>query len=189
MQIDVVIPVFPGFQLLDVAGPLAVFEAASHFAADGAYRPAVVSVLGGAMKSSAGVAVDSAPFAAVERIDTLLVPGGAGTRNPQPDPRLTGFLTAAAARCRRVTSVCTGAFLLARAGLLDGRRATTHWRHAHRLARHHPAVRVVPDRIWVNDGRVWTSAGVSAGIRARARPVAAGAAYRQPRLTARSRAL
>ncbi|HEX7036093.1 MAG TPA: GlxA family transcriptional regulator [Pseudomonadales bacterium] len=164
MQIDVVIPVFPGFQLLDVAGPIAVFEAASHFATDGGYRTAVVSALGGTVPSSAGLALDSAPFDAVERVDTLLVPGGAGTRNPQPDPRLIDFLTEAAARGRRVTSVCTGAFLLARAGLLDGRRATTHWRHAHRLARRHPAVRVVPDRIWVNDGRVWTSAGVSAGI-------------------------
>lgn len=164
MLIDVVIPVFHWFQLLDVAGPVAVFEAASYFAPHGAYRITLVSPDGGLVRSSAGLPLGTQPFAAAERIDTLLVPGGAGTRDPELDPRLVEYLTDTAESCRRVTSVCTGAFLLARAGLLDGRRATTHWRHARQLARRHPAVRVVPDRIWINDGRFWSSAGVSAGI-------------------------
>lgn len=159
---------FPRFQLLDVAGPLAVFEAASRFAresgAGGGYRVRLLSADGGTVPGSAGAGLDSAPLTAMRRIDTLLVPGGEGTRSADPDPRLLEFLVRRAATSRRVASVCTGAFLLARTGALDGRRATTHWRHAESLARRHPAVQVLADRIWVNDGPFWSSAGVSAGI-------------------------
>src|SRR5205823_6285040 len=97
-------------------------------------------------------------------IDTLLVAGGPGMRGRNTDPELLQWLCEAAGAARRVTSVCTGAFLLAAAGLLDGRRATTHWRYAASLAQHYPAVRVEPDRIFVRDGNVWTSAGITAGI-------------------------
>ena len=164
MMLTVSIPLFPGFQMLDVAGPVAVFEAAGHFAEDGGYRVTVVSGGGGVVDSSSGMAVTTAPLPAPATVDTLLVPGGAGTRHPDLDPLLVDFVRDAANRCRRVTSVCTGAFLLARAGLLDGRRATTHWRYARRLSRRHPAIDVMADRIWVNDGKFWTSAGVCAGI-------------------------
>jgi len=97
-------------------------------------------------------------------IDTLLVAGGAGVASAERDEALRAWLRAAAGRSRRVASVCTGAFLLARAGLLDGRAATTHWSACDALARRHPTVRVEADRIFVRDGDVWTSAGVSAGM-------------------------
>lgn len=166
----VCIPLFGGFQLLDVAGPVAVFEAAGDGAAGAAGRPApgyrivLVSPDGGPVTSSAGVSMDTLPARGVGSVDTLLVPGGEGTRAPDLDDRLLDFLRRRASGCRRVASVCTGAFLLARAGLITGRRVTTHWRHAGALARRHPDLEVEPDRIWVRDGRVWSSAGVSAGI-------------------------
>ncbi len=167
-MIRIAIPLFPGFQLLDVAGPVAVFEAASHFArlagVGAGYRLHLVSATGGGVASSSGAALDSAPFTAARGLDTLLVPGGEGTRGDDLDQRLMRFLRRRAPTCRRITSVCTGAFLLARAGLLDGCRVTTHWRHAAALARQYPALDVVPDHIWVRDGRLWSSAGVSAGI-------------------------
>jgi transcriptional regulator GlxA family with amidase domain len=97
-------------------------------------------------------------------IDTLVVAGGLGAQAAARDHRLTDWLRLAARRSRRVTSVCTGAFLLARAGLLDGRRATTHWNACAALARHYPSIEVEPDPIFVRDGNVYTSAGVTAGI-------------------------
>jgi transcriptional regulator GlxA family with amidase domain len=97
-------------------------------------------------------------------IDTLVVPGGLGTRDALADERFVSWLGRAAARSRRVTSVCTGAFLLAEAGLLDGRRATTHWNSCAALRRRYPAIAVEEDRIFVRDGEVWTSAGVTAGM-------------------------
>lgn len=161
------IALFPGFQILDVAGPLAVFEVASHFvraAGTGAgYRVRLLSPAGGTVVSSCGAAMVSKPLT-LRRIDTLLVPGGDGTRGADPHPTLLDFVRQRATTCRRVASVCTGAFLLARTGLLDGRRVTTHWRHAEALARRYPALQVLADRIWVNDGPIWSSAGVSAGI-------------------------
>jgi transcriptional regulator GlxA family with amidase domain len=165
MKLRIGLVVFPDFQLLDAAGPVAVFEVASHFAGSGrGYEVALVSTAGGRVPSSSGVAVESRPLRDFAAVDTLLVAGGTGTRDPGLDPGIIQELRRRSDRCRRIASVCTGAFLLARAGLLDGRRATTHWRHAAQLARSHPAVCVVPDHIWVNDGRFWTSAGVSAGI-------------------------
>src|SRR5690606_2554130 len=97
-------------------------------------------------------------------VDTFIVSGGRGTRAAMQDERLIAFLRRAPGKARRVASVCSGAFLLAQAGLLDGRRATTHWRQANRLAQAFPALRVDPDCIHIKDGDVWTSAGVSAGI-------------------------
>jgi transcriptional regulator GlxA family with amidase domain len=97
-------------------------------------------------------------------LDTLIVVGGPGTRSAANSPALTRFVRDAAGRCRRVASVCTGAFILAASGLLDGRAATTHWRYAASLQRRYPAIRVNGERIFIRDGPVWTSAGVSAGI-------------------------
>jgi len=156
----------PGFQLLDMAGPLSVFQTAGEAAAGRsgpAYALRLVSARGGRVASSSGVEVVTRPWRDV-RPDVVLVPGGEG-------PRLAGaargghaFLHEAQARGARLASVCTGAFVLAAAGLLDGRRATTHWRHAAELQRQYPGIKVDSDKIYLRDGPVWTSAGITAGI-------------------------
>lgn len=160
---------FPSVQLLDVAGPLQVFTCANeHVARSGGeppYAPLVVAQDGGGIATSAGLGLATAPLPpAGAALDTLLVAGGAGVDAAVADPALVGWVTARAASARRVGSVCTGAFLLAAAGLLDGRRATTHWSFCAELAERFPAVRVEPDPIFLRDGPVWTSAGVTAGI-------------------------
>lgn len=103
-------------------------------------------------------------FAGTSAIDTLIVAGGLGARDAERCPRTLAWLRRVAPGTRRVTSVCTGAFVLAAAGLLDGRRATTHWQRAAAFAKRYPQVRVEPDRIFVRDGKFWTSAGITAGI-------------------------
>ncbi|HWH31350.1 MAG TPA: AraC family transcriptional regulator [Egibacteraceae bacterium] len=164
---DVVVLAFEGVQSLDVTGPLEVFASASAALPDGrGYRVAVLTPDGAPVRSSSGLGLlpHGTLADAPARIDTLVVAGGDGTAAAMADPRLLGWLSGAAARCRRVTSVCSGAFLLAEAGLLDGRRATTHWSVCGALARRYPAVTVEPDPIFVRDGDVWTSAGVTAGM-------------------------
>jgi transcriptional regulator GlxA family with amidase domain len=99
-----------------------------------------------------------------ERIDTLVIPGGDGVHSARSDPELVAWIKAAAPKCRRVATVCTGAFLAAEAGLLNGRRVTTHWARAQRLAIEYPALRVDADPIYIRDGKYWSSAGVTAGI-------------------------
>jgi transcriptional regulator GlxA family with amidase domain len=154
--------VFPDFQLLDLSGPLAAIQMAGAASSD-AYSAIVMSEEGGEVVSSSGVAVTTRP-ACDSGIDTLIVVGGRGVHPRASSPSTVAFLTAAAAGARRIASVCTGAFLLAAAGLLDGRRATTHWRFAARLQAAYPAVRVDAERIFVKDGPVWSSAGVTSGI-------------------------
>jgi transcriptional regulator GlxA family with amidase domain len=154
---------YPGFQLLDVAGPLAAFELAS-LNTPGAYDVRFVSSSAGDVTSSVGVAWRALSLRAGAGAHTLLTIGSNSIWPERVDPRLVGFLRREARRCSRVASVCSGAFLLAAAGLLDGKRATTHWACAAELERRYPAVHVEPDRIWVRDGNVWTSAGVTAGI-------------------------
>lgn len=154
--------VFDGFQMLDASGPVAVFETASHFADASGYRVELISSEGGLVRSSAGLAVQTVSLARAGDMDTLMVAGGTGSRDV-PDAVLA-FIRDRVPRVQRVASICTGAFLLAQAGVLDGRRATTHWRHAQGLARRYPSVEVLADRIWVRDDPFWTSAGVSAGI-------------------------
>jgi transcriptional regulator GlxA family with amidase domain len=155
--------VFPDFQILDLTGPLGVFDAPRRALSRETYRLAVLSEQGGLVASSSGLQVATERFDD-RPLDTLIVAGGAGTRVAAGSAALTDFLLAAAPRCRRLASVCTGAFILAKAGLLDGRRATTHWRYAASLQRHHPRIRVDADRIFIKDGALWTSAGVTAGI-------------------------
>jgi len=152
--------IFPDFQVLDAAGPIGAFEIAARHA-PGAYRLRLLSMQGGEVFSSAGVAMmtQAADDAA---LDTVLAVGGEGT--PAQDLRTLAWLQAAAGRARRTASVCSGAYLLAAAGLLDGRRATTHWNRSADFARRFPKVRLEPDRIFVRDGEVWTSAGITAGI-------------------------
>jgi transcriptional regulator GlxA family with amidase domain len=154
---------FPGFQLMDAAGPITAFEIASHFA-PGAYRLRLSASRPGAVVSSSGVSMTAQALSTRTRADTLIVVGGAGTREAMADSVLLRALRSAPARTRRVASVCSGAFVLAAAGLLEGKRATTHWRRAAQLARAFPNVRVDADRIHVQDGAIWTSAGVTAGI-------------------------
>jgi transcriptional regulator GlxA family with amidase domain len=168
---QVVILAYPGVQSLDVTGPLEVFAGAHQLiAATGrsarGYEVSVVSRDGGPLRSSSGLTLTphSAVRDAPATIDTLIVAGGAGCMDAAADRRLVDWISEASLRARRTVSVCTGAFLLARAGLLDGRRVTTHWASAAELARLHPAVRVDPDPIYLRDGRIWTSAGVTAGM-------------------------
>lgn len=158
---------FPQVQLLDVAGPLQVFATANDLAGGDVppYALRVVSVGGGAVAASAGLMLVTEPLSpAGAALDTLIVAGGRGVEAAAADPGLVGWLRGRALEGRRFASVCTGAFLLAATGLLDGRRAATHWSHCAELARRFPAVRVEPDPIFVRDGPAWTSAGVTAGI-------------------------
>ena len=155
--------VFPDFQLLDAAGPVSAFEIADRHR-PGSYAVEIVSRDGGLVRSSGAAAVDSRPFDASDRFDTLLVSGGEGTRGPAICEATLSFVRAAAGSARRVASVCSGAYILAEAGLLDGRRATTHWNRTDHFRRRYPEVRLEPDRIFVRDGPVWTSAGITAGI-------------------------
>ncbi|GHK02153.1 transcriptional regulator [Streptomyces sp. Y2F8-2] len=153
---------FDGVQSLDVTGPVEVF-AGAELRRPGSYRLVTASLDGGPVRTSSGLtlAADHA-LSDAPAPHTLIVPGGQGSRHP--DERLLDWLREHGPRADRLVSVCTGAVLLARAGLLDGRRATTHWAYCDTLARHHPEIEVDPDPIYVRDGHVATSAGVTSGI-------------------------
>ena len=159
----VAIIVFDGLQALDALGPAEVFSQATRIA-DPGYDVQLVGT--GPVTTTSGFTVG--PVAALTEaggpLDTLMVAGGLGVTDAEHDEALVAWVRDAAQRSRRVTSDCTGACLLARAGLLDGRRATTHWAYCDRLARRHPLVIVDPDPIFVRDGDVATSAGVTAGM-------------------------
>jgi transcriptional regulator GlxA family with amidase domain len=159
----------PGAQSLDVLGPVEVFHAASRIAeargAAGGYEVTVASPGGGDLALSNGLRLGTDPLPGPRAaIDTIVMAGGEGARLVARDAEVVRWLRRATPRARRVASVCTGAFVLARAGLLDGRSATTHWAWCDALAREHPAVRVDGEPIYVRDGDVWTSAGVTAGM-------------------------
>ncbi len=155
--------VFPQFQLLDAAGPLAAFEVAGRIR-PGSYEIAVIAARAGSVASSVGVALAARALPRPGSLDTLIIAGGDGSYRALKDAATLRFLRACAQSARRVSSVCSGAFLLAAAGLLDGRPATTHWSVAERLRRDYPRVRLDADRIFVRSGALWTSAGISAGI-------------------------
>jgi transcriptional regulator GlxA family with amidase domain len=161
----IVAVVFPDVQSLDVTGPTEVFSLAQRLG-HAPYEIELVASRAAPVRTSSGLRLlpDRAVSACRGPIDTLIVAGGLGTAAARRDERLIAWLGGAAGRSRRVASVCTGAFLLAKAGLLDGRRATTHWDSCAALRRHHPEVTVEPDPIFVRDGEVYTSAGVTAGI-------------------------
>jgi len=159
---------FDGVQLLDVAGPLQVFASANDAAEEEGrprpYEPVVVAERG-FVTASAGLALAPRRLSRIGTpLDTLIVAGGSGVDAACENPALIRRIAARAAAARRVASVCSGAFLLAKAGLLDGRRAVTHWHRCAEFARRFPAVRLEPDPIFIRDGNVWTSAGVTAGI-------------------------
>lgn len=155
--------VYPGFQLLDATGPIAAFEIAGRFS-PGAYRLTVLSKDGGLVASSSGLAVATTALADAPPLDTLLVVGGEGVRTPATCPVIQAFVRQAARTARRVASVCSGTYILAEAGLLDGRRATTHWSRTQDIQKRYPAIKLEPDRIFVQDGMIWSSAGITAGI-------------------------
>jgi transcriptional regulator GlxA family with amidase domain len=160
---------FDGVQILDVAGPLQVFVTANEsIAKAGGPQPYAVRTVArqaSGVAASAGIALATQALSPPgDAVDTLIVAGGPGVEAATEDKELVAWITARAATARRTASVCTGACLLAATGILDGRRAVTHWSFCDDLARRFPAVQVEPDPIFVRDGSVWTSAGVTAGI-------------------------
>jgi transcriptional regulator GlxA family with amidase domain len=154
-----------GAESLDILGPVEVFDYADR-RVPGSYRIDVVGpatdgqiTMGNGLRLGVGPLPEPPP-----RHDTQVVAGGAGARRATADPAIVDWIARASRRARRTTSVCTGSYLLAAAGLLDGRRATTHWDFCTALAERYPAVEIDPDPVWVRDGDIWTSAGVPAGI-------------------------
>jgi transcriptional regulator GlxA family with amidase domain len=159
-RIDVLI--FEDFQLLDAAGPIAAFEIAARYG-QGAYHIRIVAAGAGPVRSSSGACLHAQALTG-HLPETVLVAGGDGTRQAMQCARIAAYLQAAADAERRIASVCSGSFLLAAAGLLSGRRATTHWSRTAAFAQRFPDVLLRPDCIFTRDGNVWTSAGISAGI-------------------------
>ncbi|WP_304171234.1 GlxA family transcriptional regulator [Phenylobacterium aquaticum] len=151
--------IFPDFQILDATGPLAAFEIAARYV-PGTYELRIMAAEPGLVRSSCGALMSAGPLEGP--LDTVIVSGGEGTRPAALHPVLIAWLRALTPR--RTTSVCSGAYILAEAGLLDGKRATTHWERTQDFARRYPKVRLEPDRIYTRDGDVWTSAGITAGI-------------------------
>lgn len=163
MNREIAVAVYEGVRLLDATAPMEVFSTATDLG--GAYDLVLCSPTGEPVTTSAGTSLTvTASYADIHGAHTVVIPGS-GRLPHSPAPReLVAAIPAFAATSRRIASVCTGAFALAEAGILDGRRATTHWRHTGTLARAHPNITVEPDAIYVRDGSVYTSAGVSAGI-------------------------
>jgi transcriptional regulator GlxA family with amidase domain len=155
--------IFPDFQLLDAAGPISVFEIAGRYAK----RPVEIKTIAadpGAVRSTSGVEIVARKFGSPNAITTLLIVGGEGVDAAARNSCTLQFVRAVAKRDARVASICSGTFVLAEAGLLDGRRATTHWRRTRQFLGAYPNVRLEPDQIFVRDGHIWSSAGISAGI-------------------------
>jgi transcriptional regulator GlxA family with amidase domain len=155
--------IFPDFQLLDAAGPISVFDIAGRFAK--AQLPIrVMAAHPGAVCSTSGVEMLARKFGSVSGITTLIIAGGDGVEAAARNICTVNFVRAVAKRGARVASVCSGTFILAEAGLLDGRRATTHWHRTRQFLNTYPQVRLEPDQIYVRDGNIWSSAGITAGI-------------------------
>ena len=155
--------IFPDFQLLDAAGPISAFEIAARVAG----APLAIKTLAvtpGPVRSSSGVEMLARGVRPSGAITTLIVAGGEGSRAAAKCEKTQGFVRAMAKRGIRIASVCSGAFILAEAGLLDGRRATTHWQRTRQLMAAYPKVKLEADRIYTRDGNIWTSAGITAGI-------------------------
>ncbi|MFD3735742.1 GlxA family transcriptional regulator [Streptomyces sp. NPDC058632] len=160
----IVFAVFPDFQILDLTGPHEVFTQAGRLT--GGVVLETVAAAAGPVPSSGGLAVS--PTLTIDEaagpVDTLIAVGGRGIHRACEDGRFVDWFARTAHRARRTASVCSGAFLLGAAGLLDGRRAVTHWSRCDQLAELYPQVTVDPDPIFVRDGEVWTSAGITAGM-------------------------
>jgi len=155
--------IYPDFQLLDAAGPIAAFEIAER-CRPGSYELSVGAAVAGLVTSSAGASMRADSLGRASAVDTLVVAGGDGSRAAALCRKTRRFIQLCARQSRRTTSVCSGAYLLATAGLLDGKHATTHWSCTPDFKRSFPKVHLDPDRIFVKAGRFWTSAGITAGI-------------------------
>jgi transcriptional regulator GlxA family with amidase domain len=155
--------VYPDFQLLDAAGPISVFEIAGRFAGSSA-SIRLLAEAPGLVRSSSGVEMLARGLRPMPALSTLIVVGGEGVLAASKSAKLTAFVRAVAKRGVRIASVCSGAYVLAEAGLLDGRRATTHWGRTPHFLATYPRVKLEPDSIFVRDGEIWSSAGISAGI-------------------------
>jgi transcriptional regulator GlxA family with amidase domain len=155
--------IFPNFQLLDAAGPISVFEIAARVAGN-APSIKVLAATPGPVRSSSGAEMLARGFRPSGAISTLIVAGGEGTRSPAICAKTLSFVKGLAKRGVRVASVCSGAYILAEAGLLDGRRATTHWGRTKHFLSAYPKVKLECDQIFVRDGNIWSSAGITAGI-------------------------
>jgi transcriptional regulator GlxA family with amidase domain len=165
----VVIVAFDGIQPLDAVGPHEVFSSATRVMAahgrTGGYRVTLASLGGGPVRAESGLELGTAPLPGpTERIDTLILPGGSGAQVAATDDAVRSWIREVAPRSRRVATVCSGTYLAAEAGLLEGRRVTTHWARAEELRAAYPAMTVDPDPIYIRDGALWSSAGVTAGI-------------------------
>jgi len=155
--------IYPGFQLLDAAGPVAAFETAERYR-PGSYSLRIVAAQPGLVASSSGVCLPASPFGRANRIDTLVISGGDGARTAATCLATRRFVLACARSTRRVATVCSGTYVLAAAGILDGKSATTHWSRSADFSRRFPKVHLDSDRIFIKDGKIWSSAGVTAGI-------------------------
>jgi transcriptional regulator GlxA family with amidase domain len=165
----VVIVAFDGIQPLDAVGPHEVFSIATRVVTargrGGGYRVTLASIHGGPVRTESGLELGTVPLPDPDgRIDTLILPGGGGAQAAATDDALRSWIQVAARHSRRVATVCSGTYLAAEAGLLDGRRVTTHWARAAELRQAYPDVTIDPDPIYVRDGSLWSSAGVTAGI-------------------------
>jgi transcriptional regulator GlxA family with amidase domain len=155
--------IFPDFQLLDAAGPISVFDIAARYARE----PAPIRVIAaspGPVRSSSGAEMCARKFGSAGALSTLIIAGGEGVEAAARNDCTIAFVRSVAKRATRVASICSGAFVLAEAGLLDGRRATTHWQRTRQFLEAYPSVKLEPDRIYVRDGNIWSSAGITAGI-------------------------
>jgi transcriptional regulator GlxA family with amidase domain len=157
------IVVFPNFQLLDAAGPISVFEIAARYAG---VNPVirVMAAQPGAVRSSSGVEMLAAKFGRPGAITTLVIAGGDGVEAAARNACTIKFVQSVARRGVRIASICSGTFVLAEAGLLAGRRVTTHWQRTRQFLATYPDVKLEPDQIYVRDGAIWSSAGITAGI-------------------------
>lgn len=154
---------FDGFVLLDMAGPITSFETAAQCGVPG-YSIEILASADGGVASSCGVTVGAVDFRRTRGCDILLIPGGVGIQDMQHSAHLLPFIRKVAKNGSRVASICSGAFLLAESGILAGKTAATHWREAAELARRYPSINVDADSLFVRDGNIWTSAGISSGI-------------------------
>lgn len=163
---NVVMFAFEDAQILDVTGPMQILSGVNDELSRPAYRLTLLAERSGPFGTTSGLQLvaDGDWRELPKTIDTMLVAGGEGTREAMRNRELLKAVTSASTRSRRIASVCSGAFILAQARLLDGKRATTHWRNVDDLTRYYPKVTVEPDAIFVRDGNVWTSAGVTAGM-------------------------
>jgi len=155
--------IFPNFQLLDASGPISVFEIATRYAR----LPPSIKVIAaqpGPVRSTSGVEMLARKFGAAGALSTLIIAGGEGVEEAGRNACTLAFIRSVAKRGIRIASICSGAFVLAEAGLLDGRRATTHWQRTRQFLATYPSVKLEPDSIYVRDGHIWSSAGITAGI-------------------------